>query len=103
VEGHPRLDPRAASVLPALRDQLRVDLDADAAGPEVTGRRDDQAAVAGAQIVDHVRRPDPGQLEHLVHHLGRGHEKGHVDARMRSARGREEQDDESHDRATFHA
>ena len=93
----------------ALRDVVaRVrrlfDLDADPPGPEVAGRRDHEPPVTRAEIVDHIARAHPGQLEHLVHHLGRGHQERGVGARMgRAAPDQEDQADQPRDRVTLHA
>src|SRR4029453_11125113 len=60
-ERHAIGDAGPAGRLHALGHQLRIDLDADAPRAEVARRRDHHAAVARAQIVDDVARPDDGQ------------------------------------------
>ena len=52
----------------------RVDVDADAAGAELLGGGNDDAAVAGAEIVEDVVLADLGHLQHLRDDLlVRGH------------------------------
>ena len=66
-----------ARVLVGLENPLRVDLDADLRGRgEVTHRGDDDAAVAGAEIVDDIAGTDAGHRQHLRDHFVR---RGHVD------------------------
>jgi hypothetical protein len=62
-------------VLVGFLDALRVDVDADRADSELLRRRDRDAAVARAKVVEHVALLDVGKPQHLVHHLlRRGHE-----------------------------
>src|SRR5205823_12550607 len=65
------LDPRAARVFTALGDALRVDVHATAPRAVPHHRRDDDAAIAAAQVVDHVAGGDLRQLEHGVDYFNR--------------------------------
>ena len=56
----------AARQLAALRNELAVDLDADAARAPVAGGGDDDASIARAQVVDDVVRADRGKPQHFV-------------------------------------
>ena len=56
-------DVGAAKVVVAFLDAQRVDVDADAAGAEVFGGGDDDAAVAAAEVIDHVVGADPCESE----------------------------------------
>lgn len=68
-----------------LRDEPRVEFDADTARAEHPGCRDRDAPVPGAEVVDHVSRSHLGQLQHRLHDvLRRGEE-----ANVRSSRGRD--------------
>ena len=56
-----------------LPAKIRLDLHTHAAGAELLRGRDHDAAVAAAQIVDHVARLDAAGLQHPFHDdLGRG-------------------------------
>src|SRR2546429_7159848 len=63
-EAYAVLDPAAARAVHRHAQRHRVDLDADAARAEVPRRGDDDAAVAAAQVVDHVLRARARELEH---------------------------------------
>ena len=58
-------DPGGARGVAAGPDQAGIDLDADAAGPEVAGGGDHDPSVAAAQIEDDVPRSHRGHPEHL--------------------------------------
>ena len=55
-----------------LSDSLRIDIDPNAARTVFLRRRDDDAAVAAAEVVDHIDRPDVGDFQHGIHDIGRG-------------------------------
>ena len=65
-------------VLPGLADAHRVDIDPHAASPVSLGGRDDNPAIAAAEVINHVGLFDVGKFQHGLHGLfGSGHE-GHV-------------------------
>ena len=65
-------------VLLRLLDALRVDVDADRADAEFLGRHHRNAAVARAEVVEHVALLHPGELQHLVDYLVGGRHIDHV-------------------------
>ena len=60
------------------------DVDADAARAVLLGRGDDDAAVAAAEVVDHVVAADLAHLEHLAHRLHRRRHIRHVERARRA-------------------
>jgi len=52
-----------------------IDIDADAGGPELLRRGNDDAPIAAPQVIDHVTWPDPPQGQHPIDHVGWG---GHI-------------------------
>ena len=75
-EGRPVGDARGEGAIAAVLNELRVELDAHGARAAARGR-DDDSAVAGAEVVDDVRRADAGDVEHVLHdRRGRRNERG---------------------------
>ena len=86
---------------PGSSSRAGIDLDTDAAGPELAGRRDHEAAIATAQIEDDVLCADRGHPQHLDTDLRRRGDEENVGtgkcARKsaqptRAARAREQQE-----------
>ena len=71
-------EPGRGRVVVALGDPDRIDVDAHGLDPEPLGRRDDDAAVTAAEVVEDIPRLDPGQAQHHVDDLRRGGHIGHV-------------------------
>jgi hypothetical protein len=69
---------RGLRVPAALRDPLRVDVDADAARAVALRGRDHDAAVAAAEVVDDVAALHLRQLQHRVDDFRRGRHERHV-------------------------
>jgi hypothetical protein len=62
----------------AALHQLRHDLHAQAARTEAAGRRDDDAAVARAEVDHVIRRADARQLQHRHRDVVRRGDEGHL-------------------------
>ena len=75
---YPAFDALRLRVGIRLGDTLRVDIDPGRRDPRALDRRDRDATVARSQIVEHVAVPDLRQVEHRLHHFGRGRHIDHV-------------------------
>ena len=69
AELHETRDVRLFRVLVRLLDALRIDVDAVGADAVALGGGDRNAAIARAEVVEHVALVHVGELEHRVDHL----------------------------------
>src|SRR5262249_9148995 len=67
-------------------DPTGVDVDPDAANTESLRRRDDDASVAAAEIVENISFPDARRFQHLGYHVFRCRHVGHVQLAFRLRR-----------------
>ena len=87
---HQGLDVIPFGVRLGFLNALRVDIDADAAGVEITGCYDHNPAVAAAQVVNCVAARDAGEFEHGRYYgVLRGHIRNFRIIRLCLWRGRE--------------